>query len=80
MFTFIIYLTDDFKGGCTTFYENGNTRFPVPLTPVRGSSLIFPHGVNPGSPLHEGSVCEEGVKYVLRSDIMYRRVQEEEQS
>ena len=32
---------------------------------------MFFHGHHPDSPLHEGSACAKGLKYVLRSDVMY---------
>jgi len=35
--------------------------------------LCFPHGGHKYSPLHEGSECSGGTKYVLRSDIMFKR-------
>lgn len=59
--TFMIYLNDDFTGGHTTFYE-----FDVDVRPVRGMALLFQHRL-----LHEGCTVRSGVKYVLRSDVMY---------
>jgi len=61
-YTFLIYLNDDFEGGCTSFYQPG--RFHV--QPRTGSLLLFRH-----PQLHEGTVVESGTKYVLRSDVMY---------
>ena len=58
--TFMIYLNDDFEGGSTEFgWES--------VKPVRGMALVFPHRLR-----HQGSVVHSGVKYVLRSDVMYR--------
>jgi hypothetical protein len=34
---------------------------------VKGTALLFWHGASPLSPEHEGSACEKGKKYVLRS-------------
>lgn len=59
-FTFMIYLNDDFKGGATTFND-------LVVRPVKGSALIFYHYLE-----HEGSEVLEGIKYVLRTDIMYK--------
>jgi prolyl 4-hydroxylase len=59
-FTFMIYLNNDFKGGATTFDD-------LVITPKKGSALIFYHSLE-----HEGSEVLEGVKYVLRTDIMFR--------
>jgi hypothetical protein len=59
-FTFMIYLNDDFKGG-TTAFDN------LLVSPKKGSALIFYHYLE-----HEGSEVQEGIKYVLRTDIMYK--------
>jgi len=68
--TIIIYLSDDFEGGYTTFFPRGRR---LTVKPITGTALLFFHGDHPHSPLHEGSGCSNGVKYVLRSDIMYIR-------
>jgi predicted 2-oxoglutarate/Fe(II)-dependent dioxygenase YbiX len=57
--TFMIYLNDGYKGGDTRF-EKLRVRGRV------GMALVFAHGL-----IHEGSEVTEGVKYVLRSDVMY---------
>ncbi|PQO36670.1 prolyl hydroxylase family protein [Blastopirellula marina] len=62
-FTFLVYLNDDFAGGGTRFFKPGVFR----IEPKAGSALLFHH-----PQLHEGEVVERGVKYVLRSDVMYR--------
>jgi len=59
--TFLMYLNDDYQGGETTF--NWGT-----IKPEIGMLLIFPHFL-----LHQGSPVESGVKYVLRTDVMYRK-------
>jgi len=61
--TFLIYLTDSFRGGETTFYsvdsDNNNNHEKVivgnAVVPRRGSVLCFPHGDAENSPVHEGS-------------------------
>lgn len=58
-YTFMIYLNDDFKGGETSF-EN------VVVKPKAGSALFFYHYLE-----HEGNEVVEGVKYVLRTDIIF---------
>jgi len=66
LFTFMIYLNDDFTGGETKFYvQDGRLR--VSVKPERGKALVFWH-----SQLHEGAPVEKGRKYVVRSDVMYR--------
>jgi len=70
LLTFIVYLNDGFEGGCTTFFVNSKA---VKVEPEMGSGLLFFHGRHSASPLHEGSLLTKGRKYVLRSDIMYKR-------
>jgi predicted 2-oxoglutarate/Fe(II)-dependent dioxygenase YbiX len=70
LFTFMIYLNDDFAGGETNFYlENGWLRLSV--KPEKGKALVFWH-----AQLHEGAAVRQGCKYVLRTDVMYRRHRE----
>ena len=59
-YTFMIYLNDNFRGGETRFNN-------CVVAPEAGAALIFYHQLE-----HEGSEVLEGVKYVLRTDIMYR--------
>jgi hypothetical protein len=66
--TFMIYLNDDFAGGETNFYFLSEEPY-LSVRPVRGSALVFVHWK-----LHEGAPLLEGRKYVLRTDVMYRRV------
>jgi predicted 2-oxoglutarate/Fe(II)-dependent dioxygenase YbiX len=60
-FTFLIYLNDDYEGGETKFND-------CIVEPKTGMLLVFKHEL-----LHEGAKVEQGIKYVLRSDVMYRR-------
>jgi prolyl 4-hydroxylase len=64
-FTFMVYLNDDFEGGATAFYQS---RVPLQVRPERGAALGFYH-----RQLHEGQAVVRGRKYVLRTDVMYRR-------
>jgi prolyl 4-hydroxylase len=59
-FTFMVYLNDNFQGGDTTFRG-------LRIQPRQGMALLFLHSL-----YHEGSEVTQGVKYVLRSDVMYR--------
>lgn len=59
--SFLIYLNEGFEGGETDLLELGV------VTPKTGLALCFRH-----SYLHEGRAVRSGVKYVLRTDIMYR--------
>ncbi len=58
--TFLVYLSDDFTGGDTDFRE-------FRISPQQGDALLFIHDT-----WHEGCAVQEGVKYVLRSDVLYR--------
>jgi hypothetical protein len=64
--TFMAYLNGDCEGGATTFYRS---RGRLDVQPERGKALVFAHKV-----LHEGTAVVGGRKYVLRTDVMYRRL------
>lgn len=61
-FTFLIYLNDDFVGGETKFFDPD-----LLVKPKTGNLLVFYH-----HQAHSGEPVLSGVKYVLRSDVMYR--------
>jgi len=82
MYTVNIYANGDFKGGATRFYAAEDH------TPGGwGSAPAIEHTVQ-GKPglccvfrqppacryMHDGEAVEAGVKYLIRSDVMYRRV------
>eukprot|EP01047_Picozoa_sp_COSAG01_P000824 COSAG01_NODE_16_length_40091_cov_15.728646_37_plen_336_part_00 len=78
VFTLLYYLNDDFGGGETSFYlplrpgARTAADFRQESVPARaGTALVFPHGNDPRSPLHEGSQVHSGTKYVLRTDVLY---------
>ncbi len=60
--TVMVYLNDAFDGGHTKFLD-----WDRDVTPRAGSALLFQHRL-----FHEGCVVRSGVKYVLRTDVMYR--------
>jgi len=57
--TFMLYLNDDFSGGQTAFDDFN-------VWPETGMVVCFNHKLR-----HCGSVVTEGIKYVLRSDVMF---------
>ena len=59
--TFMIYLNDDFQGGETKFDD-------LAIYPKRGTALCFIHEQK-----HEGCPVAKGEKYVIRTDVMYRK-------
>ena len=59
--SFLVYLNEDFEGGETEIMDLGV------VVPKTGHALCFRHPY-----LHEGCAVRSGIKYVLRTDIMYR--------
>lgn len=57
--TFLLYLNDGYADGETDFRD-------FKISPVAGDALLFIHDT-----WHEGAEVSSGVKYVLRSDVMY---------
>lgn len=64
--TFMVYLNEGCTGGETAF--PGRRRFVSPKT---GMAIFFDHFI-----LHEGREVKSGIKYVLRTDVMYRAPEE----
>lgn len=60
--TFMVYLNNDFEGGETKFDE-------VTIRPKAGMALCFIHEQK-----HEGCPVTNGIKYVVRTDIMYKKM------
>ncbi|PWY82148.1 hypothetical protein BO70DRAFT_379661 [Aspergillus heteromorphus CBS 117.55] len=74
MYTFLLYLNDEFEGGETTFFmpaAREGVLNAYPVRPVMGSVAIFPHGEANGALLHEGTGVRKGAKYIVRSDVEY---------
>jgi len=65
--TFMVYLNADYTGGTTEFYHPDD-RPKATVSPEAGMALVFDH-----QQVHEGAAVLSGRKYVLRTDIMYRR-------
>ncbi|KAF8940382.1 hypothetical protein EDD21DRAFT_118257 [Dissophora ornata] len=71
--TIQFYLNEDCGGGETTFLDESMRRAEryvdgkkLAVPPRVGQILVFQHDL-----LHEGSKVTEGVKYVIRNDILY---------
>lgn len=74
LFTFLIYLNDEFEGGETTFFlpaAREGTLNAYPVRPVMGGVAVFPHGDPRLAVLHEGTGVRKGAKYVIRTEIEY---------
>ena len=85
--TFLIYLNDSdgggeadgeadgFGGGATVFYTPAGEAGALDargVAPRAGCVLCFPHGDAPGSLVHEGAAVARGLKYVARTDVLYK--------
>lgn len=66
--TFLVYLNDEFEGGETEFEYRSPSWPGRSIRPQTGMALIFTHRVQ-----HQGAPVASGTKYVLRSDVMFRR-------
>ncbi|KAE8446070.1 hypothetical protein EG329_012578 [Mollisiaceae sp. DMI_Dod_QoI] len=78
LFTFLIYLNDEFDAGETTFFlpsAREGSMNAYSIKPIQGSVAMFPHGETEGSLLHEGTGVRQGskpsAKYVIRTDVLY---------
>lgn len=60
--TVLVYFNDDFEGGETVFQE----QFDRTVVPKAGMAAVFQHKLR-----HEGRPVLRGVKYAMRSDVIY---------
>lgn len=69
--TLLIYLTggEEFKGGGTVFHFD-DTKESINFHPSKGAALLHKHGDD--CLRHEGALITDGVKWVLRSDVVYK--------
>ena len=70
--TFMIYLNshDEFKGGKTLFFNSKESDEIIgSYKPVKGDLIIFDHNL-----WHSGETITQGEKYIVRSDIIYKKV------
>lgn len=63
LLTFMVYLNECEAGGHTGLID-----LELEVAPVTGTALLFNHHL-----LHEGARVRSGLKYAVRSDLMYRR-------
>ena len=84
--TFMVYLNDSYEGGETNFVESHDLHFDkdrqiycappesvfAGLKARRGDCLVFDHLL-----LHEGQQVTQGQKYIIRSDLMYKKQEDE---
>jgi hypothetical protein len=77
----LLFLSDDFEGGDTLFLVNKNDssrparneeegEWAQVRTPL-GGALCFPHGLHPLHCLHSSEEIVSGVKYIIRTDMLF---------
>lgn len=66
-YTILIYLSDC-QGGATSF-DPPTGRNPIKFAPQAGALLVHLHGDD--CLVHQGEAVQSGIKYVLRTDIVY---------
>lgn len=75
----VLYLDEQgtaFQGGLTRFFGGQHAAIPiVELRPETGRVAVFAHEL-----WHEGQAVESGIKHVLRSDLVYEAIGEDETS
>ncbi|KAJ3171352.1 hypothetical protein HDU87_008378 [Geranomyces variabilis] len=65
-YTMQVYLNDGYTGGRTAVWvPEARGKRPVEVEVEKGMAVVFDHRV-----LHEGRAVEDGVKYVVRMDVM----------
>lgn len=79
--TALILLSEDFQGGATRFMVNaddptkpagtGDKVNHVDVRTPAGSILCFPHGMHPLHCVHSSVPITEGVKYIIRTDVLF---------
>ncbi|MGR8950586.1 MAG: oxidoreductase [Gammaproteobacteria bacterium] len=75
-YSLVIFLSDGFRGGRTEFYVDGsNSRgssASVPVATPLGAGICFPHGGHPWHCVHSSETITEGVKYIIRTDVLFK--------
>jgi prolyl 4-hydroxylase len=69
----VVYLNDSFEGGDTVFFDNNTKKEKFAVKPRTGSVLVMLH-----ENLHEGACVTKGEKFILRSDILFRKKVEQQ--
>eukprot|EP01091_Cochliopodium_minus_P006902 TRINITY_DN16865_c0_g1_i1.p1 TRINITY_DN16865_c0_g1~~TRINITY_DN16865_c0_g1_i1.p1 ORF type:complete len:251 (-),score=61.89 TRINITY_DN16865_c0_g1_i1:9-761(-) len=76
VYTVNIYLNDlsNEQGGRTRFYKKMTDKVPVAAAGGEaGSIAIFKQSLFPYSPVHDGEKVNSGLKYLMRTDLIYKR-------
>ncbi len=77
----LLFLSDDFEGGATRFCVNMNDSSQparnqdeagwVEVVTPAGGALCFPHGLHPLHCTHSSEEIISGVKYIIRTDMLF---------
>lgn len=68
MHTILIYLNENIQGGCTRVFDTAGIKW-VDVKPEIGKALVFYHHT-----LHAGMRVIEGIKYVIRTEVMFKKM------
>lgn len=81
LYTCLIFLSENFTGGATEFLidrldpnkpaHNPHGAEKKGIRTPAGSMLCFPHGSHPLHCLHGSAMITSGVKYIIRTDILF---------
>lgn len=66
-FSIVLWLNDDFEGGELRLEDDSHRD----VKPVAGGCIMFPQDGHPLACRHQGLPVTSGVKYILRTDVMY---------
>lgn len=69
--TFLVLLSDDYIGGETVFYNRFDKNAQVQVRTPKGGVLCFFHGMHDLQMLHEGKLIEQGLKYMIRTELIF---------
>ena len=67
----IVFLSDGYIGGRTEFYSQIEPREKISVKTPLGVALCFPHGAHPQHCLHSSEIITAGVKYIIRTDVLF---------
>lgn len=81
--TFLVLLSEDFEGGATQFLiDKDNPKLPaktvhngktIDIRTPKGGVLCFPHGLHYLHCLHSSEKILSGIKYIIRTDLLFEK-------
>jgi hypothetical protein len=67
----IVFLSDGYIGGRTEFYSQTEPSEKISVKTPLGAALCFPHGAHPQHCPHSSEIITAGVKYIIRTDVLF---------